>query len=261
MRSPKYKSSLVGSFFGFFALRILHHLNNFLSCASGVSNPLIKRINTLYNAQIDRPPLEAIKKRIHEQGLLALPPMTAVERISHEGEISKEGFRAVQDVANQAKEALIQATEDKAAYEKQYIKFRKFLSASSKDIPLSEIVDCIDKVCKFVKQIGQGIQEEKTIGAAASVSCWSGDYEQRAVCESQPERRKSGQNKSVSDLPGGCVPPYHYVWECKGESIYAGHPAQRRFSQKGSEYPVCCWKRGTIFTSTWILSPGRVICW
>ena len=53
----------------------------------------------------------------------------------------------------------------------------------------------------------------------------------------------------------------HYVWECKGESIYAGHPAQRRFSQKGSEYPVCCWKRGTIFTSTWILSPGRVICW
>ena len=75
-----------------------------------------------------------------------MPPMTAVERISHEGEISKEGFRAVQDVANQAKEALIQATEDKAAYEKQYIKFRKFLSASSKDIPLSEIVDCIDKV-------------------------------------------------------------------------------------------------------------------
>ncbi len=63
-----------------------------------------------------------------------------------QGEISKEAFRAVQDVANQAKEALIQATEDKAAYEKQYIKFRKFLSASSKDIPLSEIVDCIDKV-------------------------------------------------------------------------------------------------------------------
>ena len=31
-------------------------------------------------------------------------------------------------------------------YEKQYAKFRKLLSASSKDIPLSEIVDCIDKV-------------------------------------------------------------------------------------------------------------------
>ena len=63
-----------------------------------------------------------------------------------QGEISKEAFRTVQDVANQAKEALIQATEDKAAYEKQYTKFRKLLSASGRDIPLSEIVDCIDKI-------------------------------------------------------------------------------------------------------------------
>ena len=37
-------------------------------------------------------------------------------------------------------------TESKVAYEKQYAKFRKLLSASSKDIPLSEIADCIDKV-------------------------------------------------------------------------------------------------------------------
>ena len=63
-----------------------------------------------------------------------------------QGEISKEKFLTVQDVANQAKEALIQATEGKAAYETQYARFRKLLSASSKDIPLSEIVDCIDKV-------------------------------------------------------------------------------------------------------------------
>ena len=63
-----------------------------------------------------------------------------------QGEISKEEFRAVQDIANQAKEVLIQATEDKIAYEKQYARFRKLLSASGKDIPLSEIVDCIDKV-------------------------------------------------------------------------------------------------------------------
>ena len=63
-----------------------------------------------------------------------------------QGEISKEEFCAEQDIANQAKEALIQATECKAAYEKQYTKFRKLLSASSKDIPLSEIVDCIDKI-------------------------------------------------------------------------------------------------------------------
>ena len=63
-----------------------------------------------------------------------------------QGEISKEEFRAVQDIANQAKETLIQATEDKAAYEKQYARSRKLLSASGRNIPLSEIVDCIDKV-------------------------------------------------------------------------------------------------------------------
>ena len=63
-----------------------------------------------------------------------------------QGEISKEEFRAVQDIANQAKGALIQAAESKAAYEKQYTMFRKILSASSRDIPLSEITDCIDKV-------------------------------------------------------------------------------------------------------------------
>ena len=63
-----------------------------------------------------------------------------------QGEINKEEFRAVQDIANQAKEALIQAIESEAAYEKQYAKFRKLLSASDKSIPLSEIVDCIDKV-------------------------------------------------------------------------------------------------------------------
>jgi site-specific DNA recombinase len=62
------------------------------------------------------------------------------------GEISKEEFRVVQDIANQAKKALIQATEDKVVYEKQYARFHKLLSANSKDIPLSEIVDCIDKV-------------------------------------------------------------------------------------------------------------------
>ena len=63
-----------------------------------------------------------------------------------QGEISKEEFRAVQDIANQAKEALIQATEDKIAYEKQYATFRKLLSASSRDIPLSKIMDYIDEI-------------------------------------------------------------------------------------------------------------------
>jgi len=34
----------------------------------------------------------------------------------------------------------------KKRHEIQYAKFRKLLSASSKDVPLSEIVDCIDKI-------------------------------------------------------------------------------------------------------------------
>ena len=63
-----------------------------------------------------------------------------------QGEISKEEFRKVQDIANQAKESLIQATESEGAYEKQYAKFRKLLSASDKSIPLSEIVDYIEKI-------------------------------------------------------------------------------------------------------------------
>lgn len=63
-----------------------------------------------------------------------------------QGEISTEELRAVQDIANQAKEVLIQTTESKAVYEKQYTKFRKLLSASSKNIPISEIVGYIDKI-------------------------------------------------------------------------------------------------------------------
>ena len=63
-----------------------------------------------------------------------------------QGEISKEEFRIVQDIANQARDVLIQATERKTACEKQYAVFRKLLSANSKEIPLSEIMDCINKV-------------------------------------------------------------------------------------------------------------------
>ena len=63
-----------------------------------------------------------------------------------QGEISREEFRAVQDIANQAKDVLIQATKSKVAYDDQYAKFRKLLSASNKEIPLSEILDCIGEV-------------------------------------------------------------------------------------------------------------------
>ena len=63
-----------------------------------------------------------------------------------QGEISKEEFRVVQDIANQARDVLVQVTERKTTYEKQYTVFRKLLSASCREIPLSEIMDCIDKV-------------------------------------------------------------------------------------------------------------------
>ncbi len=63
-----------------------------------------------------------------------------------QGEISREEFRAVQDIADEAKELLTDATECRAAYEIHYAVFRKLLSASCKDIPLSEIMDCINKI-------------------------------------------------------------------------------------------------------------------
>lgn len=63
-----------------------------------------------------------------------------------QGEISREEFRTVQDTANDAKEVLAKMLEQKANYEKRYRAFRKLLFASSKEIPLSEIMDCIDKI-------------------------------------------------------------------------------------------------------------------
>lgn len=65
-----------------------------------------------------------------------------------------------------------------------------------------------------------------------SVSCWNGGYEQRAVSQRHPERRRSGQNKSVSGLLCGCALPCHYAWVCKDGSAYAGCPTRRRFSRK-----------------------------
>lgn len=71
--------------------------------------------------------------------------------------VSKEEFRAAQEAANQAKEALIRITEDKAAYETQYNVFRKLLSASRKEITLSEVMDCVGKV---VVDVGKKIVVE-----------------------------------------------------------------------------------------------------
>lgn len=61
-------------------------------------------------------------------------------------EISKEEFRAVQDVANEKKAIRDYIIASKAAYEKQYQVFRKLLKASYKEIALSEIMDCIGEI-------------------------------------------------------------------------------------------------------------------
>ncbi len=63
-----------------------------------------------------------------------------------QGEISKEKFQVVQGTADNALMLLVTATKRRDSYEKQYAIFRKLLSASNKEIPLSEIMDCVDKI-------------------------------------------------------------------------------------------------------------------
>jgi len=73
---------------------------------------------------------------------------SAMEQYEHyvQGEASKEALRMALDAANNVKAILAAALEQKAAYDKKYGIFRKLLSSSEKRIPLSEIVDCIDKI-------------------------------------------------------------------------------------------------------------------
>lgn len=63
-----------------------------------------------------------------------------------QGEIGKEALRTALDAAHEAKVVLAEITEQKAAREREYSIFRKLLSASDKSIPISDIIDCIDKI-------------------------------------------------------------------------------------------------------------------
>ncbi|MCM1233988.1 MAG: hypothetical protein NC489_28100 [Ruminococcus flavefaciens] len=63
-----------------------------------------------------------------------------------QGKISKEDFQAVQRAADNVLMSLSTATKRRDSYEKQNATFRKLLSASNKDISLSEIADYIDKI-------------------------------------------------------------------------------------------------------------------
>lgn len=62
------------------------------------------------------------------------------------GENSKETLRVALDAAHKARGVLAELSEPKMAYDKEYSIFRKLLFASDKHTPLSEIMDCIDKI-------------------------------------------------------------------------------------------------------------------
>ena len=63
-----------------------------------------------------------------------------------QGETSKEVLRTALDAAHNAKTVLAEITEQKAAYEKKYAIFHRLLSASSRDIPIIEIMGYIGKI-------------------------------------------------------------------------------------------------------------------
>lgn len=55
-------------------------------------------------------------------------------------------MRTALDLANELKSTLEGAKAQKVAYEKQYQMFRKLLRIRDKELPLNEVVDCIDKI-------------------------------------------------------------------------------------------------------------------
>lgn len=62
------------------------------------------------------------------------------------GEGSKEAIVAARPAKEQAEAELNRVVAEKAAYEKQYQVFCKLLKASRKEVPLGEIVDCIEQI-------------------------------------------------------------------------------------------------------------------
>lgn len=63
-----------------------------------------------------------------------------------QGEISKEEFQEAQGVADNALMLLSTATKHRDSLQKEHATFRKLLSTSDKEIPLSEIMGYVDKI-------------------------------------------------------------------------------------------------------------------
>ena len=63
-----------------------------------------------------------------------------------DGEGSIAELKAAQPARDKTKKELEQAVETKESYEEQYRVFCKLLKASNKEIPLNEILDCIEHI-------------------------------------------------------------------------------------------------------------------
>lgn len=63
-----------------------------------------------------------------------------------DGEGSVEEIKAARPARDEAKKELDLAVEAKKSYEEQYRIFYKLLKASNKEIPLEDILDCIDHI-------------------------------------------------------------------------------------------------------------------
>ena len=62
------------------------------------------------------------------------------------GEIDRTELRETLDSANELKIALEGVVAQKTTYEKQYQMLRKLMRVRDKELPLSEVMDCIDKI-------------------------------------------------------------------------------------------------------------------
>ena len=71
------------------------------------------------------------------------------------GEGPKEAIAAARPAKEQAEAELNRAIADKEAYEKRYRVFCRLLKASRKEVPLSEIIDCIERICRCYNDVWQ----------------------------------------------------------------------------------------------------------
>ncbi len=63
-----------------------------------------------------------------------------------DGEIDRAELRTALDLASELKIAFEDAVAQKTTYEKQYQMLRKLIRVRDKELPLSEVMDCIDKI-------------------------------------------------------------------------------------------------------------------